>query len=669
MDKRTSKTNYRYLVRHAREQFLDSGVLPDGVLPDSIHRSWERCVKTGLALDMVTDIEPTANHLLSELREKNGQLLMQSQAEMENLYAHIMGTQSMVILSDAGGTILHAMGDDDFMTKAQRVALQPGVTWREDITGTNAIGTAIVEKNPVLVKGAEHYAERNGFLNCSASPIIDPHGELIGVLDVSSDYRQPQEHTMALVRMSAQMIENRLFNVNFSQDIIVRFHTRLEFIGTLWEGIAVFSPEAKLIATNRIGAFQLGLGEHVQLGVSFDQLFGLSLELFLDTLRKRMPNGHTGLSLKNGLQLFAKADHVPAPMFFQRSEPTTKTETKYQGGVAPTPLYDLQPLDKLDHGDLTMRKTLYKAKLAIGHELPILIEGETGTGKELLARALHQSGTRKHGPFIAINCAAIPEGLIESELFGHEEGAFTGARRRGAIGRIQQAHGGTLFLDEIGEMPLALQASLLRVIQEREVMALGGGKPVRVDIAIISATNMRLKEQVAAHRFREDLYYRLNGLRLSLPPLRERQDFSQLVQHILTDSLGRPDVRVQPKALQLMQQHPWPGNIRQLTHALRSSLIFMETNEIQLHHLPEDFLEDLPNHGLPMAPAHLPHPHALSHDRSHDEAQRFRDLASTEAMLIQQALQLHQGNMVAAAEQLGISRATLYRKSKRMGLR
>jgi transcriptional regulator with PAS, ATPase and Fis domain len=311
------------------------------------------------------------------------------------------------------------------------------------------------------------------------------------------------------------------------------------------------------------------------------------------------------------------------------------------------------PLDRLDTGDPVMHKVINKARLALGHDIPILIEGETGTGKELLAQAIHQSGPRKQAPFVAINCASIPEGLIESELFGHEEGAFTGARRRGAMGRVQQAHGGILFLDEIGEMPLALQARLLRVIQEREIVPLGGNKPIPVDIAIISATNCHLLDRVAKGEFREDLYYRLNGLRLTLPALRKRSDLQALIGLILDEKLGRPSVRIQPAVMQLLQRHPWRGNIRQLCNLLRSSLIFMEGNELRLEHLPEDFLEELQVHGGKPAQLEM------------DSA----DMASTESALIRRALELHKGNMAAAARHLGISRATVYRKIKRFGLR
>jgi transcriptional regulator of acetoin/glycerol metabolism len=632
-------------IRNAREHFLGKGEVPEGLLPDSIHRSWERCLQTGLSVDLKSEIEPTDNSVLSELREQSALLLTQAQPEMENLYAHIIGTQSMVILSDAGGTILHALGDPDFMNKAQRVALQPGVSWSEDRTGTNAIGTALIEKNPVFVMGAEHYFERNAFLNCSAAPILDPYGSVIGVLDLSGDHRQPQEHTMALVRMSAQMIENRLFNVHFSCDITLRFHTRPEFIGTLWEGIAVFSADGGLLAINRSGAFQLGLNEHKNPGIEFSSLFDISLPSFLNSAKNKQ---FSRLALRNGLQLTVRAD--PGPYATNSAKSAPGSSQKSQAFTPSIP----SPLDELDTGDAQMRQIIATAKLSIDHDIPILIEGETGTGKELLAKAMHQSSQRRNGAFIAINCASIPEGLIEAELFGHEEGAFTGARRRGAVGRVQQAHGGTLFLDEIGEMPLALQARLLRVIQEREVVPLGGNKAINVDVAIISATNCHLRERVMQGAFREDLYYRLNGLRLSLPALRERSDLVPLIESILKKQLHKDSVTVHPEVVQLMQRHPWRGNIRQLRNVLRSAMIFMHGNVLELEHLPQDFLEELKH---------------ASVEKDNNAAFEKADIASNEAALIRHVLAQYGGNMTAAAGHLGISRATVYRKARRLGLR
>ncbi len=628
-------------IKAARAQLLDRGEVAVGLLPESIGRSWRRCADTGLSLELTPDIAPLEHQALLELQDKNSCLLHQARPEMENLQAQISGTQSMIVLTDATGTILHALGDPQFVSKAQRVALQPGVSWREENTGTNAIGTALVEQAPVLVNGAEHYFDRNAFLTCSASPILNPQGQVIGVLDVSGDSRQPQAHTLALVRMSAQMIENRLLAAEFAHDVLLHFHARPEFIGTLWEGLAVFSPNGRLLAINKSGCAQLGLNPQQVYGLEFSAIFNGSLPVLMDVARRTLPDC-ASVTVHSGMRLYAKVDpgiRMMAGLYAPR-----QSEGKAERSSS-THLLDL-----LDAGDARMRKAIDGVKKVLGKDIPILIEGETGTGKELLAKAIH-AAARPGKAFVAINCASIPEGLIEAELFGYEEGAFTGARRKGFPGKITQANGGTLFLDEIGEMPLALQAHLLRVLQEREIVPLGGEKGVSVDIAIVSATNCNLRERVAQGLFREDLYYRLNGLRVTLPPLRERDDLESLMERILREESERP-VSLQQEVSALVRQHPWRGNVRQLRNVLRAALAFAGNEAvIATHHLPEDFVEELAQVDVGGRPHEIP----------------AASLGLAEQALIRQALKDHQGNFTAAARQLGISRATLYRKVKRLG--
>jgi len=643
-----SRSNYHARIQQARNQLLDQGSVPQGVLPDPIARSWSRCADTGLSLEVEPSLQPMVARELEEVRDKNTRLLTQARPEMENLHAQIVGTQSMVILTDASGTILHALGNPDFVGKAQRVALQPGVTWSETNTGTNAIGTALIEEAPVFVMGAEHYFSKNAFLNCSAAPIMDPHGNTIGVLDVSGDYRQPQEHTMALVRMSAQMIENRLFSAEFAHDVTLHFHSRPEFIGTLWEGIAVFSPTGRLIALNKSGMTQLGVTNNDFSRLEFGSLFDGTLEHLLGAARAALPYS-TPLITQNGHRLYAKVEPGVAARPLGVSA-VSRAAGKPTSNSAP----DMKQLDALDTGDAQMSKAVSSVKKVVGREIPILIEGETGTGKELLAKAIHAAGTRGKGPFVAINCASIPEGLIEAELFGYEEGAFTGAKRHGVPGKIMQANGGTLFLDEIGEMPLQLQARLLRVLQEREIVPLGGSKGVAVNIAVISATNRRLREHVEQGHFREDLYYRLNGLRVTLPPLRERTDLLALVERILDEESDRP-VSLSPATQKLFMEHAWRGNVRQLRNVLRAALAFMDEEQIvQMRHLPEDFVEELEHVRTTPSERTLPSG-ALS-------------IEAVEVDLIRQALAAENGNITSAASRLGISRATLYRKVKRLKL-
>jgi transcriptional regulator with PAS, ATPase and Fis domain len=299
-----------------------------------------------------------------------------------------------------------------------------------------------------------------------------------------------------------------------------------------------------------------------------------------------------------------------------------------------------------------------KVRKVIGKGIPILITGETGTGKELLAQAIHNDSPRRSNAFVAVNCASIPETLIESELFGYEEGAFTGARRKGALGKLLQANGGTLFLDEIGDMPYPLQVRLLRVLQEREVNPLGSSKSIPVDIAIVCATHRDLREMIAQNRFRDDLYYRLNGLVVRLPPLRERTDLATVIHKMLQSEVpdcasGRP-LTVAEEVMTLFEQCAWPGNFRQLGNLLRTAAAMVDDDgEIRSEHLPDDFFEDLRRN--PDAPSAA----TYSQPAGTVPAVRLQDVATS---TIAAAVARHSGNVSAAARDLGISRNTIYRK-------
>ena len=296
----------------------------------------------------------------------------------------------------------------------------------------------------------------------------------------------------------------------------------------------------------------------------------------------------------------------------------------------------------------------------------MLIQGESGSGKELLARACHNSGPRADGPFVAVNCAAIPETLIESELFGYVGGAFTGARKEGAIGRIQQAHGGTLFLDEIGDMPLAMQARLLRVLQERCVQPVGASAPVPVDIALLCATHCVLSERVKAGRFREDLYYRVNGLTAQLPPLRARSDLGVLARRLIDGSSNHPDparISIDPQTMAILEAYAWPGNIRQLQNVLEVALALLDEDEDRILpiHLPDEVVQGADGaHVERRTPSLQPAlagsmPAALARGRG----RRPKDLDDA---TIRAALERFDGNLSAAARHLGVARNTLYRR-------
>lgn len=623
-----------------------------------IENSRLRSVAFGLSELERPDFSTVGRADLSMLLDQNRVLHTHALPVMENLFEQIINTHNMVILTDVNGSILHSLGDDDFLEKADRVALTPGVMWSESSKGTNAIGTAITEQTAVQIHAAQHYLVANHFLTCSAAPIMDPCGNVIGVLDVTGDQSSFHKHTMALVRMSAQMIENHLFLASFQNAFTLHFNTRPEFIGTLMEGIASFAPDGRFLSANRIGLFQLGLPlQALQLN-TFSSLFGLSISALFDHYRTAAPE-MLNLCMPSGVHVYGRAElHQLNTVFHQAAGLARASGDSVQSAsiicppVAPVPARKMSGLRYLNTGDLQVSALIDKVTKVLGKDIPILIMGETGTGKELLAQAIHNDSPRALGPFVAVNCASIPETLIESELFGYEDGAFTGARKKGATGKILQANGGTLFLDEIGDMPLSLQARLLRVLQERMVTPLGSSKSITVNVELICATNRNLRDQIAKGLFREDLYYRLNGLVVRLPPLRERTDIEVVVEKILLLESTSGRYSVDPEIMALFKKHNWPGNLRQLTNLLRTAIVMAgDECQIQREHLPDDFLDDIET--MPsLVPENLLKLSVVGGNQ----------LEQVEVALIQQSLDGNNGNVSATARDLGVSRNTIYRK-------
>ena len=701
---------------------------------EKIDQSHERCVALGVSRIERPDHSPLGRSDLAVVRERNLRLYDHAAPVMEMLYEQIVNTENMVVLCDATGTIIHSIGDDDFLARASKVALQPGVNWSEQTKGTNAIGTALIEEVPTLVHADEHYMHANHFLTCSAAPILDPRGNILGVLDVTGDRASFHQHTMALVKMSARMIENHWLTDDYRNVMRLHLHSRVEFIGTLMEGILAISADGKIVGANRGALEQLGLSGAALRMHSLTTLFGTTVNALVDRFRSPLATPMP-VHLNGGRQFHIHARFnwpvwtslaeavsgatepsagsvrtLPAAAAGQQTGGATTPadqplaeSARSTGRGGETPASPGSGLAQLRTGDTQMASVVDKIRRVINRDIPILILGETGTGKELLARAIHVDSVRSKQAFVAVNCASIPETLIEAELFGYEEGAFTGARRKGAVGKLVQANGGTLFLDEIGDMPVALQAHLLRVLQERQVTPLGSSKSVPVDVSIICATHRNLREMIDRKAFREDLFYRLNGLAVRLPPLRERSDLLALVRRIL-DQLAEPSRasrRLQPDAdvLRLFQHYAWPGNVRQLFNVLRTAAVMASGDAlITREHLSDDFLEearasqpggidaDLTAAAASAAVAvtqpaaaagQLPSGNAANSDPtgpgSADAAPRGpawspapalpqRSLEAIELDAIRLAVEAAKGNISEASKRLGISRNTIYRK-------
>lgn len=613
-----------------------SPILPaQPVQDDWIDASWMRSKEAGLAPEMLPDFSGADVSHIKDLLEESRQLGNLAYPVMQALHEQIANTHSTVVLTDGSGRILYSMGDDSFLERAEKVALKPGVDWSEAAKGTNAIGTAIALERPVTVHADQHFLRANQSLTCSSTPIFNPGGTVAGVLDVSGDAKGYHRHTMALARMSAQIIENQIFSQTYQHAIRLHFHSRPEFIGTLFEGMVAFSRGGRFLAANRGALFQVGLSRIALERQTLSSLFGLPIDELIDHCRSSNP-GLLSLSLPSGLTVRAKpevqghvlwtvagltpdtkADSKSGQGTGSTTDPAPAKDTAADPGVGATEAHSafdagggssasaseasrrqrehMSSLHYLDTGDPQVSAVLQKIRRVQGRDIPILILGETGVGKELLAKAIHNDSARSAHPFVAVNCASIPENLIESELFGYDEGAFTGAKRKGAMGKIQLANGGTLFLDEIGDMPMTMQARLLRALQERVVTPLGSNRNITVNVAVISATHRNLRQRVNESLFREDLYYRLNGLAVRLPALRERTDLNSIIRHVL-QSASEPCVkhRLSATVADMFCRYNWPGNVRQLTNVLRTACVLAGSDTvIEVEHLPDDFVEEV----------------------------------------------------------------------------
>lgn len=637
--------NQAMTLRQVRQHFLDHGQCPQGSLDERLVRSWQRSQAAGLRpTGRLVHDDILAPQRMGDLVAQHHTLLAHSRPVMEYLFDQVKGTQSVVLLAAPCGTLVHAQGDPHFLSKAERVALQCGASWREDQRGTNAIGTALAEGQAVEVKGGEHYLERNGFLTCAAAPILSARGELLGVLDISGEHHRGGPFTLGLVSTAARMIENRLLLAQHPRQLRVHLHPHAEGLGTVAEGLLLLSEDGWLMGANRAALDMLGLTPS---RLSTSPWSSISDTPWHGLVSTHAPGQVRLLRLHDGRQVFAQV-HVDADTW-RADKPglPDRRRSSFDGARPPGNAPDA--LDRLDSGDAQWRQAADKARRVVRRGIPILIQGESGVGKEWFARATHDSGPRQGKPFVAINCAALPEHLIESELFGHAPGAFTGARKEGRRGLLREAHGGTLFLDEVGDMPLGLQARLLRVLQEKEVVPVGSEKPVPVDFALVAASNRCLADLVQAGQFRGDLYYRLNGLTVELPALRERTDVPALVAQILRKIEPDRVVCLAPELMAEWCQHNWPGNLRQCASVLRTACAMLDEGEvvIERHHLPDDFLKQLARKK------------AMSVVRASAPPQNLDELSRA---AVQQALESARGNVSQAARVLGISRQTLYRK-------
>ena len=660
---------------------------------DVVAKSWSRCVN---AYSLNPAKPPAPEFIgrldLEERRTRLADLIACARHEMTILFQQLGDLESAVVLTDTDGVIIHLVSSPDFASDAGPLGLRLGGIWSEEMAGTNGMGTCLAAASPVWVHREDHFFPRLTQLTCSAVPVYDPLGEITAVLDVSSRSTVMQQHLLVMLGMTARMIENRLIDRRFSKAHPLHFHSRPEFVFTLHEGKLAVDADGQVLAANRSALFQLGLTSMKDIrSRRIEDLFASSLDDILErsTLSSFHPvvTYHANATLRFFAVAQRPAQHTgpSATASTPLSSPrATSMPRETPAATVPAPVRTVLPQAQQNtFKDARLLDHLHTACRVIARQTPVLLCGETGAGKEVFARAVHAASPYASGAFVAINCACLPESLIESELFGYRAGAFTGAQRNGRRGKILQADRGTLFLDEIADMPLELQARLLRVLDERQVTPLGSEDTHPVEFQLISASHQHLPTLVGEHRFREDLYYRLAGIELLIPALRERSDKPELIRDILAAEGGAGAV-LSLEAERALMDYAWPGNVRQLRHVLRTALALADGRPIGRAHLT----------ALPLAlgpvPLAVPAPRPTSSPTAsvgtsvseaadpascanvHVEgavSETLKPLQAHERTMLLQLIAQHRWNVSNVAKALGISRNTLYRKLHKLQIK
>jgi sigma-54 dependent transcriptional regulator, acetoin dehydrogenase operon transcriptional activator AcoR len=698
---------------------------------DIVAQSWQRCVNE-YRLHPEHPPQPSVvpRHELDARRARCADVIACARYEMSTLYQQLADDDSAVVLTDTDGVIMQMAASPEFTTEAGRLGLRVGTRWGEAQVGTNGLGTCLAAGRPVSVRREDHFFTQFTQLTCSAVPVFDPAGNITAVLDVTSRSDMQQQHVLVLLGMTARMIENRLLDVRHAQAFPLHFHSRPEFIHTLHEGKMAVDEDGRVLAANRSALFQLNVPSVQAIcAMRVEQLFACSLDELLQrsasatyhpvvtyranaalrffVVARRPASDSAALLLPHLLGLGANLGNQPGPgqapgtLGDKSTVVVTPASSMAPTPTTPTaPSTPITPFTRLTNRparpgaatpalfkDPLLAAHLQTAKRVIGRGTPLLLSGETGAGKEVFARAVHDASPHSAGAFVAVNCASLPESLIESELFGYRAGAFTGAQRAGRRGKVLQADGGTLFLDEIADMPLELQARLLRVLDERQVTPLGTEEVHPVDFQLISASHEHLPSRVREGRFREDLYYRLAGIELALPPLRERSDRAELMRSMLAAESGG-SATLSAEAEQVLMAHPWPGNVRQLRHVLRAAVALSDGAEVLAEHLAslrtplaqapherplyaaEPALADTGqarvNAQAPSAAASATS--AAPTDHPDDPASGFNPIRASERKVLIQLLEQQRWNVSNVAKALDVSRNTLYRKLHKLNI-
>lgn len=627
------------------KRFISGEEISD--FPDAvIYESWQRCRRMKVDHNQTNANVVLSNRELEELREKNGLLLQVSMPTLENLAGFVAGSGFAVALSDENGFLMEVSGDDNVRDAARRGNWIAGASWSEASAGTNVVGTAIYLDRPLSVIGYEHFCHCSHGWAGAGAPIHDSDGKIIGVVALAGTIDKAHAHSLGMVVAAANAIEVQLAMKKEWHATEMANQYKHIIMNSIYEGLLVTdsagiitlvnnraqeildSPEENLQGVHIKDIFSENFINYMKKNKKHSQMIDIQDEISINdkkikctvTYRQIMINNHSsGFALV--INEISRAKKLVSKLLTQNARFT------FEDIIGKNPKFAM---------------TVKVARTVAPRESNILLLGESGTGKDVFAQAIHNASLRRVGPFVAINCGAIPKELIGSELFGYAEGAFTGASKGGKMGKFELADGGTLFLDEIGEMPFEQQKALLRVLEEKWVSRIGGHEIIPVDVRIIAATNKDLQQEVKKGTFRQDLFYRLNVFAIKMVPLRERKDDIKLLASSFIEKFDgrRPAIEVPESVWQLLYSYDWPGNVRELQNQLERALVLSDGQRLSCE------LFDLPQMNRPLSPI-------------------TNDLQNYEAALLKDVLQQNGWNISKASLELGVSRTTLYRK---MGL-
>jgi transcriptional regulator of acetoin/glycerol metabolism len=653
----------RQFLDRAWHSFVGDGVEVDGV-GDEILRSWRRARETfGIDPGQRRCTRLLSGPEIAHRRERDDTYRL-AHPILEEFGARLASSKQVLTYFDAAGWMLSAGGNPATVEKVAEINFCPGANWREESVGTNGPGTALAEKRPVEVFASEHFVEAWQYWNCSAAPIFAPgSAEILGVVDLTGPWSAHDVQGLVAARAIAHAIEERMRSAQMVRDQVVEYAFRAT--AAAGDGVFAVDHRGRVLAVNDVARRRLAFQGHdvpVAIREGLETLLQERVSAAAESERTlQWPGMPGGVKLlvapvrydqrAVGAVVRVLGATASRPRALARASTSTATGARTRYGFEDL-LGESEPI----------RHAVALARMASRNDLPVLLSGESGTGKELFAQAIHASSARQQGAFIAVNCGCIPAALLEAELFGYEAGTFTGGRKDGNTGKFEEACGGTIFLDEVSELPGQAQTALLRVLQEREIVRLGGSSPRRVDIRVVAASNKSLPEEIRAGRFRSDLYFRLNVLAIAVPALRERaSDIDLLAGAFLREAEAevlRSGLSFSPEALQALADYDWPGNVRELRNVVLRCAATVPTPVIGVADLPEEVR-------AAVAAARAPAPPRLSLVSCPRKGEAA-DESDRETLL--RALESCSWNVARAAQALQVSRMTLYRRLHKYGI-